>query len=145
MSAGESAPKEFGGWPDDVFAPSAIPYNDKLCRPKELSKDDIENLKVAWVAGVKRAIESGFDVIEIHAAHGYLLHEFLSPASNQRKDEYGGSFENRIRFPRQIVELTRADIPDTTPLFLRISATDVSADFFYMQPQRLECGFVLCQ
>lgn len=126
LSAGDTAPEDCGGWPDDVYAPSAIAYNDKLCHPKELSKEDIESFKVAWVAGVKRAVECGFDIIEIHSAHGYLLHTFLSPASNQRKDEYGGSFDNRTRLPLEIVRLTRANIPENMPLFLRISATDVS-------------------
>ena len=126
LSAGDAAPEDCGGWPNDVYAPSAIAYNDKLCHPRELSKEDIESFKVAWVAGVKRAVECGFDVIEIHSAHGYLLHGFLSPASNQREDEYGGSFENRTRLPLEIVRLTRANIPEDMPLFFRISATDVS-------------------
>ena len=124
LSRGAVATREVNGWPDDVWAPSAIPYSDDLCMPKELSKNDIEELKKAWVASLKRAIVCGFDVIEIHNAHGYLLHSFLSPASNRRLDEYGGSFENRTRLTREIVELTRAHMPKDMPLFLRISATD---------------------
>jgi 2,4-dienoyl-CoA reductase-like NADH-dependent reductase (Old Yellow Enzyme family) len=89
-----------------------------------MSLDDIETLKKAWVAAVKRAVEAGFDVIEIHNAHGYLLHSFLSPASNKRTDKYGGSFENRIRLTLEIVELTRKEMPGDMPLFLRLSATD---------------------
>jgi 2,4-dienoyl-CoA reductase-like NADH-dependent reductase (Old Yellow Enzyme family) len=89
-----------------------------------MTLDDIEEFKAAWVTGVKRSLAAGFDVIEIHNAHGYLLHSFLSPASNNRTDKYGGSFENRIRLTLEIVELTRANIPEDTPLFLRISATD---------------------
>jgi 2,4-dienoyl-CoA reductase-like NADH-dependent reductase (Old Yellow Enzyme family) len=85
---------------------------------------DIDEFKNAWVAAVKRAITAGFDVIEIHNAHGYLLHNFVSPASNRRTDHYGGSFENRIRLTLEIVMLTRQTIPDSMPLFLRISATD---------------------
>ena len=111
-------------WPDDVYAPSAIRYNENLPHPNEMSKKDIDDFKKAWVAAVKRAVACNFDVIEIHTAHGYLLHEFLSPASNKRSDEYGGSFENRTRLPLAIVELTRSIIPDDMPLFLRISATD---------------------
>jgi len=104
-----------------------------------MSLKDIENFKVAWVAGLKRALQAGFDVIEIHNAHvspahdpdlpydnyiflqGYLLHSFLSPVANQRTDRYGGSFENRTRLTRELVELTRQTIPTTMPLFLRIS------------------------
>lgn len=107
-----------------MYAPSAVRYNEKLPQPKAMSKGDIDGFKEAWVAGVKRALACGFDVIEIHNAHGYLLHSFLSPASNRRTDEYGGSFENRTRLTREIVDLTRQTIPEEMPLFLRISATD---------------------
>lgn len=85
---------------------------------------DIEHLKASWIASVKRALKAGFDVIEIHNAHGYLLHSFVSPVSNNRTDDYGGSFENRIRLTLEIVDLTRRHIPDDMPLFLRLSATD---------------------
>jgi len=81
-------------------------------------------LKEAWVAAVKRVVKAGFDVIEIHNAHGYLLHEFLTPVINKRTDKYGGSFENRTRLTLEIAELTRKNIPDGMPLFLRISGTD---------------------
>ena len=124
LSSGQTATKEVNGWPDDVYAPSALAYNEKLPQPKEMTRSDIENLKKAWAASVKRSLECGFDVIEIHNAHGYLLHSFVSPASNKRTDEYGGSFENRTRLTREIVELTRSLIPEDMPLFLRISATD---------------------
>ncbi|KAL8860599.1 MAG: hypothetical protein Q9178_002952 [Gyalolechia marmorata] len=112
-----------GGWPDNVLAPSDIPY-EGLANPRAMSKDDIEQLKSSWVAAVQRAVKIGFDVIEIHNAHGYLLHSFLSPASNKRTDEYGGSFENRIRLTIEILELTRQNVPEEMPVFLRISATD---------------------
>ena len=92
--------------------------------PKEMTKNDIENLKEAFVDSVKRALKAGFDTIEIHNAHGYLLHSFVSPATNKRTDEYGGSFENRTRLTLELVELTRQTIPEDMPLFLRISATD---------------------
>jgi 2,4-dienoyl-CoA reductase-like NADH-dependent reductase (Old Yellow Enzyme family) len=89
-----------------------------------MTKADIKKLKKAWVASVKRALACRFNVIKIHNAHGYLLHSFVSPASNKRTDEYGGSFENRTRLTREIIELTRQTIPKGMPLFLRISATD---------------------
>lgn len=89
-----------------------------------MTLQDISDLKTAWAAAVRRAIKAGFDVIEIHNAHGYLLHSFLSPVSNQRTDAYGGSFENRVRLTLEIVELTRAEMPKDMPLFLRLSATD---------------------
>ncbi|ORY17505.1 hypothetical protein BCR34DRAFT_596975 [Clohesyomyces aquaticus] len=124
LSAGDIAGPELNGWPDNVYAPSAIPYNERHCKPKAMTKKDIENFKQAFKAAVERAIKAGFDVIEIHNAHGYLLHTFLSPASNQRTDEYGGSFENRIRLTLETVEIARSVMPDTMPLFLRISADD---------------------
>lgn len=124
LSSGAVATKEVNGWPDDVWGPSALAYSDNLPMPRELSKAGIEEVKKAWLACLERAIACGFDVIEIHNAHGYLLHSFLSPVSNHRTDEYGGSFENRTRLTREIVELTRANMPKEMPLFLRISATD---------------------
>ncbi|KAK7424494.1 NADH-dependent flavin oxidoreductase [Neonectria punicea] len=92
--------------------------------PKALTKDDVEVLKSDFAAAAKRAVKAGFDVIEIHAAHGYLLHQFLSPVSNQRADEYGGSFEGRTRLILKISERIRAVILESMPLLLRISATD---------------------
>jgi len=124
LSAGAVATEDVNGWPNRVKAPSAIAYNDAHAQPTALTLEEIEDLKKAWVAGVKRAIRAGFDVIEIHNAHGYLLHEFLSPASNQRTDKYGGSFENRTRLTLELVELTRAEMPEDMPLFLRLSASD---------------------
>ena len=112
------------GWPDDCYAPSRVAYNDKHANPKEMTIADIENLKTAFAASIRRALIAGFDVIEIHSAHGYLLHEFISPVSNKRTDKYGGSFDNRTRLLREIVELARQTIPDDMPLFLRVSATD---------------------
>jgi 2,4-dienoyl-CoA reductase-like NADH-dependent reductase (Old Yellow Enzyme family) len=124
LSMGALATKDVNGWPDQVLGPSAIPYNGDHAMPKEMTLQDIEDLKKSWVAGVRRAIKAGFDVIEIHNAHGYLLHEFISPVSNQRTDKYGGSFENRTRLTLELVELTRKEMPKDMPLFLRISATD---------------------
>ncbi|PMD65466.1 putative mannose-1-phosphate guanyltransferase [Hyaloscypha bicolor E] len=118
------ATEEVGGWPSNVRGPSAVPYNEEHATPKELSLDDIEELKKAWGAAVKRAVKAGFDVIEIHNAHGYLLHSFLSPVSNKRTDRYGGSFENRVRLTLEIVEVSRKEMPESMPLFLRLSASD---------------------
>jgi 2,4-dienoyl-CoA reductase-like NADH-dependent reductase (Old Yellow Enzyme family) len=118
------ATEEVGGWPSNVKGPSAVPYNKEHATPKELSLDDIEELKKAWGAAVKRAVKAGFDVIEIHNAHGYLLHSFLSPVSNKRTDRYGGSFENRVRLTLEIVEVSWKEMPESMPLFLRLSASD---------------------
>ncbi|KAL9038854.1 MAG: hypothetical protein Q9180_002879 [Flavoplaca navasiana] len=123
LSRSAVAPQSVGGWPGNIFAPSAIEY-EGLANPRAMTRDDIKHLKNAWVAAVQRAVRIGFDVIEIHNAHGYLLHSFLSPASNKRTDEYGGSFENRIRLTLEILELTRQNVPREMPIFLRISATD---------------------
>lgn len=124
LSAGAVAGKELNGWPDDVYAPSAIPWNEAHAQPKEMTLEDIESFKKAYADATKRALECGFDAIEIHNAHGYLLHSFLSPVSNKRSDKYGGSFENRTRLTLEVVEQTRNLIPKDMPLFLRISATD---------------------
>lgn len=107
------------GWPDEVVAPSAIPHSEGFPQPKELTKEGIQRIKQAFVDATKRAIKAGFDVIEIHGAHGYLLHEFMSPISNHRTDEYGGSWENRTRLHLEIVDAVRAVIPETMPLFYR--------------------------
>jgi 2,4-dienoyl-CoA reductase-like NADH-dependent reductase (Old Yellow Enzyme family) len=125
LSVNAVAAKEVGGWPDNIVAPSAIAQENGVNPvPKAFTKEDIEQLKSDYVEAAKRAIRAGFDVIEIHAAHGYLLHQFLSPVSNQRTDEYGGSFENRIRVVLEILDLIHAAIPETTPVLVRVSATD---------------------
>lgn len=124
LSMGDVAGKELNGWPDNVKAPSAIAYNDRHAQPKEMTKEDIEDLKKAFKSAFERALKAGVDAIEIHNAHGYLLHSFLSPASNHRTDEYGGSFENRTRLTLEVVDLARSTIPDSMPLLLRISADD---------------------
>jgi len=116
------ASKVEGGW--DCVAPSAVSFGGKYPVPKELTKTEIAELVQAFANAATRAVEAGFDLVEIHAAHGYLIHQFLSPISNLRTDQYGGSFENRIRFISEIVEAVRAVIPESTPLFVRISASD---------------------
>lgn len=124
LSSGDIAGEDVNGWPNDVYAPSAIPWNEKHAKPKEMTLDDIAAFKKAFNDSVKRALKAGFDAIEIHNAHGYLLHEFISPVSNKRTDKYGGSWDNRVRLTLEVAEETRATIPKDMPLFLRISATD---------------------
>lgn len=111
-----------GGW--EMLAPSAIAFNADDRLPKAMTSDDINQFKQDFVAACKRAVQAGFDVIEIHAAHGYLLHSFLSPLSNQRDDDYGGSLENRMRLLLELTKDVRAAIPEIMPLWVRISATD---------------------
>src|SRR5450755_3459996 len=116
-------PVSAGGW-KNVVAPSALRFADHYPMPQALSVEGIKNITAAFAAAARRACQAGFDIIEIHAAHGYLLHEFLSPISNRRTDEYGGSLENRTRIVREIVGAVRASWPERAPLFVRISATD---------------------
>lgn len=137
-SRGSVADEHVGGWPDRVLGPSDLPYDKNHARPAAMTKADIRDFKDAWVAAVKRALTAGFDVIEIHNAHGYLLHNFVSPTSNERTDEYGGSFENRVRLTLEIVDLTRATVPKDMPLFLRISATDWLEEIDGMQGWTVE-------
>ncbi|OKL40574.1 oxidoreductase [Pontibacter flavimaris] len=115
-------PKEENGW--QTVAPSAIPFSDDNPVPHALSLQEIENVIDAFEAAARRSLEAGFKVIELHAAHGYLLHEFYSPLSNQRTDKYGGSFENRIRLLLEVTERVRKVWPGELPLIVRISATD---------------------
>jgi len=110
------------GW--KTVAPSAIPFTEKEEAPLELDKAGIEKIKADFKAATSRAIKAGFKVIELHAAHGYLVHQFLSPLSNYRTDQYGGSFENRIRLLLEIIESVQQVWPADNPLFVRISATD---------------------
>lgn len=139
LSSGDLATEKVGGWPDRVRGPSNVPFSDRFPVPKELTKQGIEDFKAAWVAAVKRAVQAGVDFVEIHNAHGYLLMSFLSPATNKRTDEYGGSFENRIRLSLEIAKLTRENVPKDKPVFLRVSATDWLEESLPGQPSwRLE-------
>lgn len=110
-----TATEDIGGWPDNVWAPSAVPHSDTYAKPKEMTRAQIQEFKDAFVAAVKRAVKAGFDAIEIHNAHGYLLHEFISPVSNTRIDEYGRSFENRTRLTLELVDITRKQFPRICP------------------------------
>ena len=118
-----AVPESEGGW-TNVVAPSAVKFTDTYPQPRDMTARDITDTIEAFVAAAKRARAAGFRVIEIHAAHGYLIHEFLSPLSNHRTDDYGGSFDNRTRLLRQIAEAVRHVWPGDLPLFTRISATD---------------------
>jgi 2,4-dienoyl-CoA reductase-like NADH-dependent reductase (Old Yellow Enzyme family) len=111
-----------GGWVP--LAPSPISFSPTSLVPAEISALDIDDLVKSFVTAAKRAEHAGFQVVELHMAHGYLLHEFLSPLSNKRKDEYGGSLENRMRFPLRVAAEVRAAWPVSWPVFVRISATD---------------------
>ncbi len=111
-----------GGW--DTVAPSPVPFSDKARMPRELTLDDITQLQEAFRAGVRRVVEADFQWLEVHAAHGYLMHSFHSPISNKRTDSYGGSFENRVRFTVDTLRIVREEWPDDKPLSVRISSTD---------------------
>lgn len=111
-----------GGW--ETVAPSAVPYSEGQRPPQAMSLDDIERLKADFVAAARRADRLGFELIELHAAHGYLLHEFLSPISNQRDDQYGGSLENRMRLILEIFDAVREVFPSEKPVGIRISGSD---------------------
>lgn len=115
-------PPAEGGW--QPVAPSAIAFDKEYGVPAELDREGLKKVVADFVAAAKRAIAAGFDVVEVHAAHGYLLHEFLSPLSNHRADEYGGSLENRARLPLEVVRAVRAVWPQHLPMLVRISATD---------------------
>ena len=117
----EIAAEAEGGW--ETIAPSAIPYRD-FPVPHELSIAEIKEAEQAFVDAAIRSEKAGFDLVEIHAAHGYLFHQFLSPLSNSRSDSYGGSFENRVRFLVDTARSVRASLKESTPLFVRISASD---------------------
>ena len=108
----------------ELIGPSAIPPSSKYSVPRAMTKEDIRAQIDAWCQAARRADQAGFDVLDLHGAHGYLMHQFLSASSNQRTDEYGGSFENRMRFPLELVEAVRKVWPAHKPLFYRISAVD---------------------
>jgi 2,4-dienoyl-CoA reductase-like NADH-dependent reductase (Old Yellow Enzyme family) len=113
---------EEGRW--EPVGPSAIPFSPNYAMPKALDEPGIAGVVGAFAAAARRADAAGFDFVEIHGAHGYLLHEFMSPLANQRTDRYGGSLENRTRLPLEVADAVRAAWPEHLPLFMRISATD---------------------
>jgi 2,4-dienoyl-CoA reductase-like NADH-dependent reductase (Old Yellow Enzyme family) len=117
-----AVPPERGGW--TPVAPSALPFSDTYAQPRELTLAEIADVVTAFRDGARRSLEAGFKVIELHAAHGYLIHEFLSPLTNVRTDAYGGSFENRIRLCMESVAAVRSVWPERLPLIVRLSVTD---------------------
>jgi len=116
-----SVPADQGGW--GTVAPSAVAF-DGYAEPRELATEDIRVVALAFAAAARRSVEAGFDLVEIHAAHGYLLHQFLSPLSNHRTDSYGGSLENRARALLEVVDAVRAEVGEGYPVVVRFSATD---------------------
>jgi 2,4-dienoyl-CoA reductase-like NADH-dependent reductase (Old Yellow Enzyme family) len=141
-------PEADGGW--RTVAPSSIPFRPQAPAPHALDADGLQHVRDSFVAAAQRAARLGFDSIELHGAHGYLLHQFLSPLSNQRDDQYGGTLENRMRFPLEIFDAVRAVFPAGRPVGVRISATDwvdggwdleQSVVFAQALDQR-ECGFI---
>jgi 2,4-dienoyl-CoA reductase-like NADH-dependent reductase (Old Yellow Enzyme family) len=119
---GKKVPPEEGGW--EPVAPCTEPFDKDYPRPRALTAGEVREIAEAFRRAAERAFAAGFEVLEIHSAHDYLLHEFLSPLSNFRQDEFGGSFENRIRVVLQVIEAVRQIWPARLPLFVRVSATD---------------------
>jgi 2,4-dienoyl-CoA reductase-like NADH-dependent reductase (Old Yellow Enzyme family) len=111
-----------GGW--QPIAPSAVPFADGYPVPREMSEEDMDRVCDEFIAAARRAAHAGYQVAEIHAAHGYLLHQFLSPLSNRRGDDYGGVLDNRLRFPLQVCQAVREVWPERLPVFVRVSASD---------------------
>src|SRR5262249_32256323 len=110
--------------PWETIAPSAIPFGKGWAAPRAMTHEDITRVREAFAAAAKRAVRVGFDAIELHMAHGYLIHSFVSPLSHKRNDEYGGDLEGRMRFPIEIARVVRAEVPRGLPLGARITGTD---------------------
>ena len=119
---GKAVAPHDGGW--EPVAPSALPFGEGYPLPRGLKKEEVTDLVLAFTKAAQRSLEAGFEVVEIHGAHGYLLHQFMSPLSNLREDEYGGSFENRIRLPLEVTKAVRDVWPARLPMLFRVSATD---------------------
>ena len=126
MWEGMDEPLDEGNW--EVVGPSPIPYGVDAHIPREMSRSEMDAVVADFAAAARRGVDAGFDLVEIHAAHGYLLSSFLSPLSNRRTDEYGGSLANRLRFPLEVFDAVRAAVPSALPLTVRISATDWAPD-----------------
>jgi len=119
---GQQIPLAEGGW--QTVAPSAVPHKESEAAPTELDDAGLVRIRDAFVGAAQRAGRLGIDTLELHGAHGYLMHQFLSPISNKRTDRYGGSFDNRIRYPLEVFEAVRAVFPERKPIGIRVSATD---------------------
>lgn len=114
-------------------APSSIAFSENYRTPHELSVSEIKQIVEAFAKATKRAVSAGFDTVEIHGAHGYLIHEFLSPISNRRTDEYGGSMEGRIQFALEVIHRVKQEIPDEMPLLMRVSASEYSSEGYQVK------------
>jgi NADPH2 dehydrogenase len=123
----------------EIVAPSAIRFSDRYQVPRELTVEELDQLVVKFHEAAKRAVRAGFDVVEIHAAHGYLLHQFLSPISNQRSDNFGGTRENRLRFPLKVVQAVRKAVPDSMPVFIRVSGSEYAEKGYTMDDMIFYC------
>ena len=145
---GQAIPLAEGGW--QTFAPSALPFAEGDETPAALDAAGLQRIRAAFADAARRSSRLGIDAIEVHAAHGYLLHQFLSPLSNRREDDYGGSLENRMRFPLEIFDIVRAAFPAEKPVGVRVSATDwVDGGWdleqtvaFSKELQRRGCAFI---
>jgi len=145
---GHQLPASEGGW--QTVAPSALGFAEQDVAPTALDDAGLARIKQAFVESAQRAVRLGIELIEIHAAHGYLLHQFLSPLSNQRQDQYGGSLENRLRFPLEVFSAVRAVVPASIPVGVRLSATDwvdggwdeEQSIVFSQQLEKLGCDYV---
>ena len=122
MWEGMDEPLEDGGW--EVIAPSAVPWSPRNPLPRAMSRADLDAVREQFVAAARRGIEAGFDMLELHCAHGYLLSAFITPLTNRRDDEYGGVLANRLRYPLEVFAAVRAVWPAERPMSVRISATD---------------------
>ncbi|MGB3289860.1 MAG: NADH:flavin oxidoreductase/NADH oxidase [Burkholderiaceae bacterium] len=139
---GQLVAVEEGGW--QPLAPSALPQKPEEPLPRALTVADLDRIKADFVQAAKRAVGLGFDAIELHGAHGYLLHQFLSPIANQRDDQYGGSLESRMRYPLEVFDAVRAVVPDAIPVGVRLSATDwVDDEPSWTLDQTVELGMRL--
>lgn len=125
LSSAAVSGKDVGGWPDDVVGPTDEPFAPQgYPKPRAMTLEDIQEVKRDFKAGVERAVRAGFDIIELHFAHGFLVSTFMSPVVNTRTDQYGGSFENRVRLALEIIDDARSVMPESMPLFVRLSVTD---------------------
>jgi anthraniloyl-CoA monooxygenase len=120
--AGDDTPLDAGNW--EVIGPSRAKHAEQMHLPREMSRADMDNVKAEFVRATELGAQAGFDMVELHCAHGYLLSSFITPLANQRTDEYGGSLENRLRFPIEVFHAMRAVWPQHKPMSVRISATD---------------------
>lgn len=148
LAGGHQLAHDSGGW--DTVAPSALAYGEGERPPVELTQDHMKRIKQSFVDSARRAERMGIELIELHAAHGYLLHQFLSPLSNQRTDEYGGSLENRLRFPLEIFRAIREAVSQDIAVGVRLSATDwvdggwdnAQSILFSQQLEALGCDYI---